>query len=94
MAHARFGSFRVKLPGSVAGRRILGTGLVAGGALSFLPVFGIWMLPLGLVVLSADSKRVRRLRRKSDVAVLRWWRSKRRGLDPAEADPRKKGGPE
>jgi len=89
MAHARFGSFRVKLPGSVAGRRILGGGLVAGGALSFLPVLGIWMLPLGLVVLSADSKRVRRLRRRSDVVVMRWWRSKQR-----QAGPEKKGGPE
>ncbi|MBI1211695.1 MAG: hypothetical protein GC190_09550 [Alphaproteobacteria bacterium] len=89
MAHARFGSFRVKLPSSVTGRRVLGTGLVAGGALSFLPVLGIWMLPLGLVVLSADSKRVRRLRRRSDVAVTRWWRAKRR-----RADAEKKGGPE
>jgi hypothetical protein len=68
---------------------VLGTGLVAGGALSFLPVLGIWMLPLGLVVLSADSKRVRRLRRRSDVAVLRWWRSRR-----GSANPQKKGGPE
>ena len=89
MAHARFGSFRVKLPSSVAGRRVLGGGLVAGGVLSFLPVLGIWMLPLGLVVLSADSKRVRRLRRRSDVAVMRWWRAKQR-----KADPRKEGGPE
>ena len=89
MAHARFGSFRVKLPSSVAGRRVLGGGLVAGGVLSFLPVLGIWMLPLGLVVLSTDSKRVRRLRRRSDVAVMRWWRSKQR-----QVDPEKKGGPE
>ena len=89
MAHARFGSFRVKLPSSVAGRRVLGAGLVAGGALSFLPVLGIWMLPLGLVVLSTDSKRVRRLRRRSDVVVMRWWRAKQR-----KADPGKKGGPE
>jgi hypothetical protein len=89
MTHARFGSFRVRLPRSVAGRRVLGAGLVAGGALSFLPVLGIWMLPLGLVVLSADSKSVRRLRRRSDVVVMRWWRAKQR-----KAGPGKKGGPE
>jgi hypothetical protein len=89
MPHARFGSFRVKLPKSVAGRRVLGAGLVTGGVLSFLPVLGIWMLPLGLVVLSADSKRVRRLRRRSDVVVMRWWRAKQR-----KATLGKEGGPE
>jgi len=89
MTHARFGSFRVKLPRSVTARRVLGGGLVAGGVLSFLPVLGLWMLPLGVVVLSADSKRVRRLRRRSDVVLMRWWRS-RRGAAGLE----KKGGPE
>ncbi|CAN5245286.1 hypothetical protein BH11PSE4_BH11PSE4_37720 [soil metagenome] len=28
--------------------------LVAGGALSFLPVLGLWMLPLGLVLIAQD----------------------------------------
>jgi hypothetical protein len=28
--------------------------LVAGGALSFLPILGLWMLPLGLVLIAQD----------------------------------------
>lgn len=50
-------------------RRALGGGLVLGGVLGFLPVVGFWMLPFGLVVLSEDSPRLRRLRRRG----LLWW---------------------
>jgi hypothetical protein len=32
----------------------LAIALVAGGLLSFLPVLGIWMLPLGLVLVARD----------------------------------------
>lgn len=32
----------------------LGIGLCLGGLLAILPVFGLWMLPLGLMVLSED----------------------------------------
>lgn len=28
--------------------------LVVGGLLSFLPILGVWMLPLGLIILSQD----------------------------------------
>jgi hypothetical protein len=28
--------------------------LIGGGMLSFLPVFGLWMLPLGLVLIAQD----------------------------------------
>jgi hypothetical protein len=28
--------------------------LIAGGFLSFLPVLGLWMLPLGLIIISQD----------------------------------------
>lgn len=36
-------------------RKIVGVLLVVGGILGpFLPVLGVWMLPLGLVLLSAD----------------------------------------
>jgi hypothetical protein len=77
MSQIRIGKFRVKLPRSKAARQTVGGALVAGGALSFLPLLGIWMLPAGLVVLSVDSPRVRRLRRVSEVRVIRWWRSRR-----------------
>jgi hypothetical protein len=51
--------------------------LVAGGVLGFLPVVGFWMLPLGLVVLSVDSPRVRRVRRRLEIRWGRWRRPKK-----------------
>jgi hypothetical protein len=89
MAHAKFGRIKIKLPGSVAARRTLGGALCAGGVLGFLPVLGFWMLPLGVVVLSADSHPVRRLRRRAEVKVEAWRRRRR-----AMGQPEKKGGPE
>jgi hypothetical protein len=35
--------------------------LMIGGLLSFLPILGLWMLPLGLVLLAEDVPAVRRL---------------------------------
>src|SRR5690348_8507268 len=34
--------------------------LIVGGLLSILPVFGLWMLPLGLVLLAEDVPPLRR----------------------------------
>jgi hypothetical protein len=42
--------------------------LVVGGVLSFLPVLGIWMLPLGLALLAEDVPALRSSRSK----VLDW----------------------
>lgn len=64
---------RIPMPQSLVMRRVLGGTLVVGGALGFLPVLGFWMLPLGLIVLSHDSHRVRRWRRKSEVHIWRRW---------------------
>jgi len=44
----------------------------------FLPILGLWMLPLGLLMLSIDLAPVRRLRRRVEI----WWgrrRQKQRG---------------
>jgi len=51
--------------------------LVAAGLLSFLPVFGLWMLVPGLLLLSLDLPA---LRRPIRVAILRLrrWRHRRR----------------
>lgn len=68
----KIGPFR--LPRSKLGRRSLGVSLCLGGVLGFLPVVGFWMLPLGMVVLSHDSARLRRARRRSVV----WWKRRRR----------------
>ena len=77
MSHVRVGRLRMKLPRSKTGRRALGGALLAGGALWFLPVLGLWMVPAGLLVLSVDSRRVRRFRRVNEVRVVRWWRNRR-----------------
>ena len=68
------GSLRVPLPKSRLARMSIGTALIGGGCLGFLPILGFWMLPLGFVILSQDSAVVRRWRRRLSV----WWGRKRR----------------
>lgn len=65
----RFGQHRIPLPHSRTARIGLGIALLAGGMLFFLPVLGLWMLPLGLLVLSVDFLRIRRIRRRLTI----WW---------------------
>ncbi|NOT40517.1 MAG: hypothetical protein HOP13_08495 [Alphaproteobacteria bacterium] len=82
VSHVKVGQYRVKLPKSRVARQALGGGLVAGSALAVLPVFGLWMLPAGLLVLSVDSARVRRFRRVQEVKVVRWWRARQAASKP------------
>ena len=63
------GSWHVPMPRSRVGRIGIGSALIAGGVLGFLPILGFWMVPLGLVVLSQDLAVVRRKRRQLAV----WW---------------------
>lgn len=42
--------------------------LILGGVFSFLPVFGLWMLPLGLLLLAVDMPSLR----PPLARVLRW----------------------
>ena len=48
-------------PGRAWLRAILGSLLIMGGLFSFLPVLGLWMLPLGLILLAEDVPMLRRL---------------------------------
>ena len=50
---AKFVSW-VRKPSSIYARIPIAILLVAGGFLSFLPVLGLWMLPLGLVLFAQD----------------------------------------
>jgi len=79
----RLGNRTINLPRSRLVRIALGTLLVIGGLLGFLPILGFWMIPLGLAVLSVDIAAVRRLRRRSEVAILRWWNRRRAGTGDA-----------
>jgi hypothetical protein len=73
LAKVRFGNKVIDLPGSRIARIAIGVALVLFGILGFLPILGFWMVPLGLIVLSADIPAVRRLNRRVSVAVSRWW---------------------
>ncbi|MBO1325149.1 hypothetical protein K2X14_08555 [Acetobacter sp. TBRC 12305] len=46
----------------------MGVLLVAGSAFALLPVFGVWMLPVGLLLLAEDLPPLRRL----SYRLLRW----------------------
>jgi hypothetical protein len=50
----------VRKPGLHLVRIPLALLLILGGIFSFLPVLGIWMLPLGLLVLAVDIPPLRR----------------------------------
>jgi hypothetical protein len=78
------GSWRIPMPRSRAGRIGVGSALMVGGTLGFLPVLGFWMLPLGLVVLSNDISFIRRRRRRAVV----WWarRGRRQNVQPDGQD--------
>ena len=60
----KIGRYRLPLPRSRLLRILIGVLLMVGGLFSFLPIFGVWMIPLGLLVLSIDIPRVRRWRRR------------------------------
>lgn len=59
--------------------------LIVGGVFSFLPLLGVWMLPLGLLLLAVDLPFLRnpisalliRARRRIGVWMA-WWRGKPR----------------
>lgn len=65
------------IPNNRTGRLIVGILLVFFGILGFLPVVGFWMIPLGLLVLSVDFPVVRRLRRRYEVKLGRWWQKRK-----------------
>jgi hypothetical protein len=57
--------------------------LIAGSFLAILPVFGLWMLPLGLLLLAEDIPALKRARnRVLDYAHKRWphWFSAQPGV--------------
>ncbi len=79
MTRIRLGDRYYKVPGSKPVRLVLGVVLVMSGMVGFLPVVGFWMIPLGLLILSVDSFRVRRWRRRFEV-----WRGRRKQAKAAK----------
>jgi hypothetical protein len=74
---------KLRLPQSRPARIALGVGLIFGGIFSFLPILGVWMLPLGFIVLSQDFAFVRRWRRSASV-----WFGRRRARGKARPESR------
>lgn len=60
----KIAGYTLPLPRSRLLRIAIGVLLMIGGLFSILPVFGLWMIPLGLLILSIDIPRVRRWRRR------------------------------
>lgn len=75
------GTWRIPMPRSRAGRIGLGSVLMVGGTLGFLPVLGFWMLPVGFIVLSNDISFIRRRRRR----MVIWWSRRKRHPDAGPA---------
>ncbi|HXD35038.1 MAG TPA: hypothetical protein VN624_00175 [Rhodanobacter sp.] len=73
----------LRVPSSRWVRVPVGLLLIAGGIFSFLPLLGLWMLPLGLLLLAEDLPFLRRPMLRALLWVerrwLRWRRSRRRG---------------
>ncbi len=58
------------VPANIFLRVGLGLLCIVGGIFSFLPILGVWMLPLGLMILSIDFPPVRRFRRVATVKLV------------------------
>lgn len=59
-------------------RIMLGILLVLGGLFSFLPILGLWMLPLGILLLAEDMPFLRRPTMRALAAVQAWWDRRRK----------------
>jgi hypothetical protein len=68
----------LRRPGATLVRVPLGILLVLGGIFSILPVLGIWMLPLGLLLLSVDLPLLAGPVARFLVRFDRWWETRRR----------------
>lgn len=59
--------------------------LIVGGLLSFLPVLGIWMLPLGLLLLAVDVPMLQTPMSSAFIRSRRWLAIRRRAWRRARA---------
>jgi hypothetical protein len=75
----------LRRPSRVLMRIAISLLLVLGGLLSFLPVLGLWMLPLGLVILSQDLPFLQRPLLRSFQWIERKWPRRRRPTTLNEA---------
>jgi hypothetical protein len=79
----------LRKPSSKYVRLPLGVALLGGGVFSFLPVLGLWMLPLGLVLIAQDVPVLEKPTARTLNWIERKWiaRQRARGIDIAPFDP-------
>lgn len=82
----------VRRPSSRIVRIPLGILLVLGGIFSFLPVLGIWMLPLGLLLLALDLPILQPPLNSLILRGQRWW-AKRKHKQREKRRPKELGRP-
>jgi hypothetical protein len=70
----------VRRPGMALIRIPLALLLILGGIFSFLPILGLWMLPLGLLMLAIDVPPLRRPIGNVMVRLQRWVSLRRRRM--------------
>ena len=58
-------------------RKLIGITFIAFGLVGFLPIVGFWMIPLGLIVLSADYRFARYIHVNARLLKRRLTRKKR-----------------
>ena len=68
----------LRKPSSRYARMPIGTLLIFGGVFSFLPVLGLWMLPLGLLLFAQDVPMLQKPTAKTLGWVERKWIDRRR----------------
>ena len=68
----------LRKPSSIYARIPIAILLVAGGFLSFLPVLGLWMLPLGLVLFAQDVPPLQKPMAKGLGWIKRKWLERER----------------
>jgi hypothetical protein len=66
----------LRRPSSIVVRLIIASFLILGGVFSFLPILGLWMLPLGLLFIAQDVPFLQ----KPLVGALGWAEAKWRWL--------------
>ncbi len=72
----------LRQPSSRAVRIPVAGALVVGGVFSFLPVLGLWMLPVGVVLMAQDVKPLRKPTAKMLAFIDRKWPARTKGGPP------------
>ena len=74
----------LRQPSSMLVRIPLAVLLMVCGVFGFLPVLGLWMLPLGLVLIAQDVPFLEKPLARMLDAIERWWMARARSKSPPQ----------